>query len=94
MHNYLGLAYARKGRFVQAIKHFKAVLRSRPDWYQTYNDLGLAYSLLGKHDLAIQSYREALRLKPDYHAAINNLKIALEEQAKINHQHKKPDEEK
>jgi hypothetical protein len=27
-------------------------------------------------------------------AAINNLKIALEEQAKINHQRKKPDEEK
>ena len=94
VHNYLGLAYARKGRFVQAVKHFKAVLRSRPGWYETYNDLGLAYSLLGKHDLAIQSYREALRLKPDYHAAINNLKIALEEQAKINHQHKKPDEEK
>jgi tetratricopeptide (TPR) repeat protein len=94
VHNYLGLAYARKGRFVQAIKHFKTVLQSRPDWYQTYNDLGLAYSLLGKHDLAIQSYREALRLKPDYHAAINNLKIALEEQAKINHQRKKPDEEK
>ncbi|MBA7646750.1 Beta-barrel assembly-enhancing protease [subsurface metagenome] len=94
VHNYLGLAYARKDRFVQAIKHFKAVLRSRPGWYQTYNDLGLAYSLLGKHDLAIQSYREALRLKPDYRAAINNLKIALEEQAKINHQHKKPDEEK
>jgi tetratricopeptide (TPR) repeat protein len=91
--NYLGLAYARNSQFEQAVEHFKVVLRSRPEWYQTYNDLGLAYSLLGKHELAIQNYKKALRLKPDYHAAINNLKIALEEQGKINHQRKKPDEE-
>ena len=93
MHNLLGLAYARQSKFELAIKHFKAALWLRPDWYQTYNDLGLAHSLLGEHDLAIQNYKEALRLKPDYHAAINKLKIALEEQGKINRQHEKANEE-
>jgi Flp pilus assembly protein TadD len=59
-----------------------------------YNNLGTAYARQGKYELAIENYRKALELKPDYPAAINNLKIALEEQAKINHQRKKPDEEK
>jgi len=92
--NSIGKSLLVQGKIDEAIECFVELLRDRADWADVYNNLGTAYARQGKYELAIENYRKALELKPDYHAAINNLKIALEEQAKINHQRKKPDEEK
>jgi tetratricopeptide (TPR) repeat protein len=92
--NSIGKALLVQGKIDEAIECFVELLRDRADWADVYNNLGTAYARQGKYELAIENYRKALELKPDYPAAINNLKIALEEQAKINHQRKKPDEEK
>jgi tetratricopeptide (TPR) repeat protein len=54
------------GRLPDAIAHFEAALRTRPDYEQAHTNLGNALSQLpGRLPDAIAQYEAALRIRPD-----------------------------
>ena len=66
------------GRVAEAIPHFQAALRVKPDVAEIHNNLGGALSLTpGRLQEAIQEYGTALRIQPDYPDARYNLEVAL-----------------
>lgn len=71
-HNNLGIAYAKAGRFNEAIKEFQIALRHKDD-VDTHNNLGLAYTEMGRLDEAIRELQLAIGLNDDYSNAYNNL---------------------
>jgi len=83
-HTNFGIALSRQGKVDEALKHFKEVLRIRPDSAVAHRNLGGALQQLGRLDEAVQYYRQALQIKPDYVDAMYNLAIVLKEQGKIN----------
>jgi tetratricopeptide (TPR) repeat protein len=81
--NSLGIALDREGRTDDAIKHYLAALRIRPDYVKAHSNLGYALVREGRTDDAIKHYLEALRIKPDYVEAHNNLGNALAREGRI-----------
>ena len=73
--NNLGAELAGKsGRGSEALAHYQAALRIRPDYPEAHNNLAnLLAHLPGRTDEALAHYREALRLKPDFSEAHDNL---------------------
>ena len=66
------------GRGSEAIPHFQAALRTKPDSAVIHNNLGGAFSLEpGRLREALEEYRTALRLQPGYPDARYNLGMAL-----------------
>jgi tetratricopeptide (TPR) repeat protein len=76
-HDNLGVILAETGRLSEALPHYEAALRLRPDYPLGYYNLGNALARAGRIPEAIAAYREALRLKPDYFNARNNLGAVL-----------------
>jgi Tfp pilus assembly protein PilF len=72
-HNNLGNSYAAEGLTDKAIEHYRAALRTRPDFMDAHNNLGNAYYGKGMLEKAELHYRLAVRLSPDYAQAHNNL---------------------
>lgn len=69
----LGLAYAQKQDYHQAISLMKRAIDLQPDVAPFHNNLGNAYKAIGKLDEAVTHYRQALRLRSNYAEAHNNL---------------------
>ncbi len=66
------------GRLPEAIEHFEAALRSKPDFAEAHNNLGNALaSVAGRSSEAIAQYEAALKIEPDFAEAHNNLGNAL-----------------
>ncbi|MFH1850058.1 MAG: tetratricopeptide repeat protein [archaeon] len=66
IHNNLGMAYADKGMYSQAIAEY-SIATSLSDVYpQTHNNLANAYLSLGQIDNALQEYSIAVRMNPDF----------------------------
>jgi tetratricopeptide (TPR) repeat protein len=78
----LGLALADQGKTQEAIVHYTAALRIKPDYAEAYYNLGVALAQQGKNQEAISHYTKALEIKPDYANAHNNLGVALADQGK------------
>lgn len=75
-HNNLGeLFSANNGK--DAIAHYEAALRLRPDYPQAHNNLGFELTRVGRAPEAIAHIEEAIRLRPDFTDANLNLGIAL-----------------
>jgi tetratricopeptide (TPR) repeat protein len=53
------------GRQSEAISHFEAALRIRPDYPDAHFNLGMALANAGRYTEAIQHLEAAQRLKPD-----------------------------
>ncbi|MFQ5901933.1 MAG: tetratricopeptide repeat protein, partial [Thermodesulfobacteriota bacterium] len=79
----LGLAYAERGQWDQAIVEYKETLHIDPYYIEAHNNLGNALAEQGKLDEAILHYTEALRINPSFAKAHNNLGLALAEQGKL-----------
>jgi Tfp pilus assembly protein PilF len=81
----LGLAYARQGKYEQAVKNYKQALSIDPNYLDAHVNLASALTRVGDLAQAIKHYNEALRLSPDYIDVINNLAwiLATAEDAKI-----------
>ncbi len=77
LRNDLGNALASLGRAAEALPHFTAALRLRPDIPEIYNNLGNAFAALGRYMEAVSSFRAGLALRPDLAALHNNLGSAL-----------------
>ncbi len=71
--NNLGQAYADKGDFQEAIKHYKAALSLNESFAMAYDSLGKCYTSMGDDKKAVCQYLHALKLNPDYADAHNNL---------------------
>lgn len=75
MHNYLGVAYGRKGIFDEAITECKKALAINPHYAEAHCNLGVAYGIKGRLDEAMVEFERALVIKPHYAEAHNNLAL-------------------
>lgn len=73
IHNNLGLAYDKIGRFDEAIEELKAALNLSPDYVEVHNNLGVTYDKMEMPDEAQNELREAIRMNPGYLEARCNL---------------------
>ena len=81
-HN-LGFILAGQGKLDEAVAHYRAAIKLKPDLEEAHNNLGMALARQGKLDEAILHYREAVKFRPDYVKAYCNLGLALAEQGKL-----------
>jgi Tfp pilus assembly protein PilF len=65
------------GRTSDAIAHFQAALRVKPDYADAHNNLGAALMNNGDSPGAIVEFESALKLKPNFPDAEFNLALAL-----------------
>lgn len=73
IHNNLGLAYDRIGKYEEAIKELNEALRLNPGYIEVHNNLGVTYDRRGMHEEAVNELKVALKLNPDYTEAHCNL---------------------
>jgi tetratricopeptide (TPR) repeat protein len=73
IHNNLGLAYDKIGRFDEAIQELKAALHLYPDYVEVHNNLGVTYDKMEMPEEAETELREAIRMNPGYLEAHCNL---------------------
>ena len=73
----LAHALAGQRRLEEAVAHYRAALRIKPDFAEAHHNLGLALADQGKVSEAMTHYADALRALPDYLEAHNNLAVAL-----------------
>jgi tetratricopeptide (TPR) repeat protein len=67
-------------RGAEAIPHFEAALRVKPDYPECQNNLGMMLgNIPGRMPEAISHFEAAVRLKPDLLPAQYNLAVALEQ---------------
>ncbi|MGD0785408.1 MAG: tetratricopeptide repeat protein [Sedimentisphaerales bacterium] len=75
-YNNLGSAYARLGRWPEAVDDYQQAIKIKPDLAKAYYNLGYAYGELGRSTEAIEAFKQAILIKSDYAKAHNNLGIA------------------
>jgi tetratricopeptide (TPR) repeat protein len=73
IHNNLGLAYDKIGRFDEAIEELKAALHLSADYVEVHNNLGVTYDKMDMSDEAQTELQEAIRMNPGYLEAHCNL---------------------
>jgi Flp pilus assembly protein TadD len=78
IHNNLGTALADRGRFDEALPHYREAVRLAPGNAAYRNNLGTTLADLGRFDEALPHYREAIRLAPDDAVYHYNLASALD----------------
>jgi len=65
-HNALANVLATQGKFDEAILHYSAAARIRPEYSDIYYNWGHALSVKENHTEAIKYFRQAIQIKPDY----------------------------
>ena len=75
-HN-LGVVYMAAGRNGEAIQHYRAALRAKPDFLESRYSLGMTLAAAGELDEAIRELQQAVELKPDAYKIRNNLGVLL-----------------
>ncbi len=73
IHNNLGIAYDKIGKYEDAIKEFEEALRLDPEYIEVHNNLAVTFEKLGRIEEAIEGLQHALRLNPNYVEALSNL---------------------
>lgn len=73
--NYLGAAYAAKGRFEKAIGAFKTAEQIAPGVAKTHYNIAQAYEAVGILTEAEYEYEKALSLDPEYAKAKEALAV-------------------
>ncbi|MFX0137252.1 MAG: tetratricopeptide repeat protein [Candidatus Hodarchaeota archaeon] len=64
-HHNLGIALAQKGNLDDAIEHYRAALKIKPDYLEVLNNLGIAFVNKGDYDQAILSFKRLLKMDPN-----------------------------
>lgn len=78
----LGAALVEAGRPQEAIAHYEAAMRIRPE-PEFHINIGVALMHAGRLDEAMAHYRETLKERPDYAKAYNNIGVVLGKQGKL-----------
>ena len=73
-----------KGNVAQAIEHYEAAVKLRPDHAVANNALGAALLASGKTEEAVRYFRVAIKARPDYFDAHYNLGLALHASGDVN----------
>lgn len=73
IHNNIGLAYDRIGRFDDAIEELNNALKLDPDYVEVRNNLAVTFDKMKLFDKAVNHLKEAIRQRPDYTEAHCNL---------------------
>ena len=82
IHNNYANILKEKGRYEEAIEHFKEAIRIKPSSAEVYNNLAGALGKAGRAEEEIECYRKALALKGDFVVGHYNLAAALSRQGK------------
>jgi len=82
-HYNLACALGSKGKYDDAIAHYRQSLLIEPNYAGAHYSLGFALQAKGVLDEAITHYRSALQLDPDYANAHYSLGSALQSQGKL-----------
>jgi Flp pilus assembly protein TadD len=82
-HYGLGVDLATQGRIDEAVPHFEAALRLRPEWIEARLALGTALLIHQRRGEAMRQYLEALRLRPGDKSTRYRLAIALAQEDRI-----------
>jgi tetratricopeptide (TPR) repeat protein len=72
VHNNLGAALFKEGKFEEAIDHYNKAISIKPDIALIYYNRGNAYAKLGQNQRAMEDFNEAIHRKPDYAEAYYN----------------------
>lgn len=76
-YNNLGFYFAKHGRSAEAITHYQASVRLKPDYEEALNNLGHALAEQGRNADALPLLEAALRIKPRHPEVNNNYGNAL-----------------
>ncbi len=82
-HNNLGIVLAESGQAPQAIEHYRAALRIRPDFANLHVNLGTALRGQGRGDEALVHFAEAVRLDRNLLEAQYNYGLVLGYQGRL-----------
>ncbi|UCF02040.1 MAG: tetratricopeptide repeat protein [Deltaproteobacteria bacterium] len=82
-HDSLGNTLAQQGKTGEAIGHYSAALRIKPNFVNSHNNLGLALLLRGDVEQAIAHFSAVLRYQSDSPEAHNNLGLAMARQGYV-----------
>jgi Flp pilus assembly protein TadD len=77
VHNTLGIAFAERGRFDDAIAEFREALRLGPDSAPTHWHLGAALAYRGAREEAVEHLRRSVQLDPNNPGARHDLDAVL-----------------
>ncbi|KPJ61474.1 MAG: hypothetical protein AMJ46_01965 [Latescibacteria bacterium DG_63] len=81
--NNLGMAYAKKGMFSEAVKAFQRAVAIDSTYVAAWYNLGLARQTSGDCEGAFQFYRKVLSLQPYYPSAHFNMALCLQRQGDL-----------
>lgn len=70
---YVAIALTGAERWTEAVPHFEAVVRERPDVAEARNQLANCYNRLGRARDAIREYRATFRAAPHFHHALTSV---------------------
>jgi len=76
-HYNLAITLSDGGGAEQALEHYRAAVRIKPDYARAYNNLGALLEVMGRHEEAIAAYRQAGRLTPADPKVHYNLGLSL-----------------
>ena len=82
LHDDVALLYLGSGRPVDAVRHFEASVKARPESAAARYNLGTALAVAGQLDRAVLEYERAIALNPDYAVALANLGSVLLQQGR------------
>jgi tetratricopeptide (TPR) repeat protein len=71
--NNYAIALADLGRNSEAINHYLAALKIRPDYVEVLNNLGNAYMAVGKKNEALSCYQTAIKYAPNFPDPYSNI---------------------
>lgn len=82
-HNNLGMTLTDQGRMDDAIDHFKAAIRLKPDLVRAHSNLGMALAKRGDLRGAAESFSKVVELEPDSFKVRFNLAVAVDGQGRL-----------
>ena len=82
-HFRLGVLAQNAGRLGEAVEHYRAAIRARPEFAEAHSNLGAAYKAQGRLAEAMASYEAGLRSQGDMAEAHSNLGAAYKAQGRL-----------